>query len=102
MEAIEVPEVEVVEAKTKGEEEDNTIIQEEAITVEVVPKMVEVDLTKTEVVNSKTRLMAKCKEELNQQTTKLFCADILNYVSFTKTQSLNILFNYRRQLQIRG
>ena len=71
MEATEVPGVEVVEAKTKEEEEDNIIIKEEATTIEVVARMVEVDLTKTEVVNSKTRLRAKCKEELNQQTTKL-------------------------------
>lgn len=101
MEATEVPEVEGVEAKTKEEEEDNIIIKEEATTVEVVARMVEVDLTKTEVANSKTRLKAKCMEELNLQTTKQYYADILNYVSFTKTQSLNILFNYRRQLQIR-
>ena len=73
MEAIEVPEEEVVvEAKTKEEEEeDNIIIKEEATTVEVVARMAEVDLTKTEVANSKTRLRAKCKEELNQLTTKL-------------------------------
>ena len=73
MEATEVPEEEVVvEAKTKEEEEeDNIIIKEEATTVEVVARMVEVDLTKTEVANSKTRLRAKCKEELNQLTTKL-------------------------------
>jgi hypothetical protein len=37
----------------------------------VVARMAEVDLTKTEVANSKTRLRAKCKEELNQLTTKL-------------------------------
>lgn len=73
MEATEVPEEEVVvEAKTKEEEEeDNIIIKEEATTVEVVARMAEVDLTKTEVANSKTRLRAKCKEELNQLTTKL-------------------------------
>jgi hypothetical protein len=73
VEATEVPEVEeVVEAKTKEEEEeDNIIIKEEATTVEVVARMAEVDLTKTEVANSKTRLRAKCKEELNQLTTKL-------------------------------
>ena len=59
MEVTEVPEVEVVEAKTKEEEEDNIIIKEEATTAEVVARMVEVDLTKTEVANSKTRLMAK-------------------------------------------
>jgi len=59
VEATEVPEVEVVEAKTKEEEEDNIIIKEEATTAEVVARMVEVDLTKTEVANSKTRLMAK-------------------------------------------
>ena len=68
-----MPEEEVVaEAKTKEEEEeDNIIIKEEATTVEVVARMAEVDLTKTEVANSKTRLRAKCKEELNQLTTKL-------------------------------
>jgi hypothetical protein len=73
VEATEVPEEEVVaEAKTKEEEEeDNIIIKEEATTVEVVARMAEVDLTKTEVANSKTRLRAKCKEELNQLTTKL-------------------------------
>ena len=73
MEATEVPEEEEVdEAKTKEEEEeDNIIIKEEATTVEVVARMAEVDLTKTEVANSKTRLRAKCKEELNQLTTKL-------------------------------
>ena len=59
MEATEVPEVEGVEDKTKEVEEDNIIIKEEATTAEVVARMVEVDLTKTEVANSKTRLMAK-------------------------------------------
>jgi hypothetical protein len=74
VEATEVPEEEVVaEAKTKEEEEEDNIIikEEEATTVEVVARMAEVDLTKTEVANSKTRLRAKCKEELNQLTTKL-------------------------------
>jgi len=85
VEATEVPEVEVVEAKTKEEEEDNIIIKEEATTAEVVARMVEVDLTKTEVANSKTRLMAKCMEELNLQTTKQYCADILNYTAIANT-----------------